>query len=38
LAKTYKGKGFFNIEDTEKWHGTPLNEKAVNVLEVNTDI
>lgn len=33
LAKTFKGKGFVNIEDLEKWHGTPLNDKAVNVLE-----
>lgn len=35
LAKTYKGKGFVNIEDAEKWHGTPLNDKTVKVLEVN---
>jgi len=35
LAKTLKGKGFYNIEDAEKWHGTPLNDKAINVLEVN---
>lgn len=34
LAKTYKGKGFVNIEDAEKWHGTPLNDNAVKVLEV----
>lgn len=33
LAKTYKGKGFVNIEDAEKWHGTPLNDKTVKVLE-----
>ncbi|XP_050527255.1 transketolase-like protein 2 [Daktulosphaira vitifoliae] len=33
LAKTFKGKGFPNIEDLEKWHGTPLNDKAVSVLE-----
>ncbi|VVC33185.1 Transketolase, N-terminal,Transketolase C-terminal/Pyruvate-ferredoxin oxidoreductase domain [Cinara cedri] len=33
LAKTYKGKGFINIEDMEKWHGTPLNDKATKVLE-----
>ncbi|XP_025198081.1 transketolase-like protein 2 [Melanaphis sacchari] len=33
LAKTYKGKGFTNIEDAEKWHGTPLNDKTVKVLE-----
>lgn len=33
LAKTYKGKGFVNIEDAEKWHGTPLNDKTIKVLE-----
>jgi transketolase len=38
LAKTYKGKGFVNIEDAEKWHGTPLNDNAVKVLEVNINL
>lgn len=28
IAKTFKGKGFPNIEDLENWHGKPLGDKA----------
>lgn len=33
LAKTYKGKGFPNIEDMENWHGKPLGDKAQSTIE-----
>lgn len=32
LAKTFKGKGFPEIEDKEKWHGTPLGAKSDAVI------
>lgn len=32
LAKTYKGKGFPNIEDEENWHGKPLGGKAAEII------
>ena len=32
LAKTYKGKGFPNIEDADNWHGKPLGDKADGVI------
>jgi len=28
IAKTFKGKGFPNIEDKEEWHGKALGDKA----------
>ncbi|KAF4529183.1 hypothetical protein B566_EDAN016229 [Ephemera danica] len=33
LAKTYKGKGFPNVEDLENWHGKPLGDKAQSTIE-----
>jgi len=33
IAKTFKGKGFPNIEDKEEWHGKALGDKAGPVLE-----
>jgi len=33
IAKTYKGKNFPNIEDKEKWHGTPLGAQSEAVLK-----
>lgn len=32
LAKTFKGKNFPNIEDTDNWHGKPLGEQAQTVI------
>jgi len=32
LAKTFKGKGFPNIEDKLNWHGKPLGVKSAEVL------
>ncbi|XP_042216320.1 transketolase-like protein 2 isoform X1 [Homarus americanus] len=32
LAKTYKGRGFPEIEDKENWHGKPLGAKAEDVI------
>jgi transketolase len=36
IAKTYKGKGFPNIEDLENWHGKPLGDKAQEVIAALT--
>ncbi|EGI66180.1 PREDICTED: transketolase-like protein 2 isoform X1 [Acromyrmex echinatior] len=33
LAKTFKGKNFPQIEDTENWHGKPLGNRATDVLQ-----
>ncbi|XP_018342998.1 PREDICTED: transketolase-like protein 2 isoform X2 [Trachymyrmex septentrionalis] len=33
LAKTFKGKNFPQIEDTENWHGKPLGNRAADVLQ-----
>lgn len=33
LAKTYKGKGFPDIEDKDNWHGKPLGDKADYVIK-----
>ncbi|XP_071453419.1 transketolase-like [Hetaerina americana] len=33
LAKTYKGKYFLDIENSENWHGKPLGAKAEQVIE-----
>ncbi|KAH3819033.1 transketolase-like [Dreissena polymorpha] len=32
LAKTYKGRGFPDIEDMLNWHGKPLGDKADKVI------
>lgn len=32
LAKTFKGKNFPNIEDTDNWHGKPLGEQTQTVI------
>lgn len=32
IAKTYKGKGFPEIEDKLNWHGKPLGDKAEAVI------
>lgn len=36
LAKTFKGKGFVNIEDKENWHGKPLGDKSEEVIKAIT--
>ena len=33
ICKTYKGKGFPQIEDLENWHGKPLGDQAERVIE-----
>ncbi|XP_012055050.1 PREDICTED: transketolase isoform X1 [Atta cephalotes] len=33
LAKTFKGKNFPQIEDTENWHGKSLGNRAADVLQ-----
>lgn len=33
IAKTFKGKGFPNIEDKDDWHGKALGDKSAGVLE-----
>lgn len=33
LAKTFKGKNFPNIEDTDNWHGKPLGDQTKSVIE-----
>ena len=33
IAKTYKGRGFPDIEDKENWHGKPLGTNAANILK-----
>ncbi|XP_071439188.1 transketolase-like [Hetaerina americana] len=33
LAKTYKGKYFLDIENSEDWHGKPLGTKAEEVIK-----
>ena len=35
LAKTFKGKNFPDIEDTDNWHGKPLGDEAQIVIEVS---
>lgn len=32
IAKTFKGRGFPNIEDLDNWHGKPLGDKAESVI------
>lgn len=32
LAKTFKGKNFPNIEDTDNWHGKPLGDQSQTVI------
>lgn len=32
ICKTYKGKGFPEIEDAEKWHGKPLGANAEKII------
>jgi transketolase len=34
LAKTYKGKGIFNVEDKEDWHGKPIGAKADECIAI----
>lgn len=33
VAKTYKGRGFPNIEDKDNWHGKPLGAEAERVIK-----
>ncbi|XP_046405585.1 transketolase isoform X2 [Ischnura elegans] len=33
IAKTYKGKYFLDIENSDNWHGKPLGAKAEKVIE-----
>lgn len=33
IAKTFKGKFFPEIEDSDKWHGKPLGAKAESVIK-----
>lgn len=33
IAKTFKGKGFPNVEDQENWHGKPLGKNSAAALE-----
>ncbi|XP_074593625.1 transketolase-like protein 2 [Brevipalpus obovatus] len=32
IAKTFKGKGFTNIEDKVNWHGKPLGDHGASIL------
>ncbi|XP_054724650.1 LOW QUALITY PROTEIN: transketolase-like [Uloborus diversus] len=34
IAKTFKGKGFPDIEDQESWHGKPLGTKGIDIIKV----
>lgn len=33
LCKTYKGRGFPGIEDSENWHGKPLGAKSEEIIK-----
>lgn len=35
IAKTYKGKGFPNIEDQENWHGKALGGEGEKIIKVH---
>lgn len=36
VCKTYKGRGFPNIEDLENWHGKALGNESQKVIQVNS--
>lgn len=36
VCKTYKGKGFPNIEDLENWHGKALGGESQKVIQVES--
>lgn len=38
IAKTYKGKGFPNIEDKENWHGKALGAEGEKIIKVRKEI
>lgn len=38
IAKTFKGRGFPNIEDLENWHGKPLGDEAERVINHLQDL
>lgn len=37
IAKTFKGRGLFGIENFDNWHGKPLGDKAESVIQAIKD-